>query len=81
MSVKEGFYQHYKGNVYLVLAVGKHSETTEDLVVYKAMYDSSYGFGAIWCRPVAMFLEEVAPGIPRFKKIAEDEASAIINGG
>ena len=48
-------YKHFKGNEYLVLHIAKHSETMEDLVVYKALY-GEYG---IWVRPLSMFLEQV----------------------
>jgi hypothetical protein len=48
-------YRHFKGNEYLVLYLAKHSETLEDLVVYKAMY----GEMGIWVRPLEMFLEQV----------------------
>lgn len=61
-----GKYKHYKGNSYEVLGVAKHSETTEELVVYKALYDD----GQIWCRPLKMFTEEVEVNgikLPRFK--------------
>ncbi|MBU3142703.1 DUF1653 domain-containing protein [Clostridium sp. CF012] len=47
-------YRHFKGNEYLVLYVAKHSETLEELVVYKALY----GERGIWVRPLSMFLEE-----------------------
>lgn len=66
--IKIGKYQHYKGNSYEVIGVAKHSETLEDLVVYKALY----GEGQIWVRPVKMFLEEVkvdGKKVPRFKLI------------
>lgn len=56
MSVKiGGVYRHYKGNLYEVLAIAKHSETLEDMVVYRALY----GEGLVWVRPVSMFEEEV----------------------
>ncbi|MGN0929121.1 MAG: DUF1653 domain-containing protein [Alphaproteobacteria bacterium] len=56
MSVKiGGIYKHYKGNLYEVLAIAKHSETLEDMVVYKALY----GEGLVWVRPLSMFEEEV----------------------
>jgi len=48
-------YKHFKGNEYLVLYLAKHSETQDDLVVYKALY-GEYG---IWVRPLDMFLEQV----------------------
>lgn len=56
MSVKVGgIYRHYKGNLYEVLAIAKHSETLEDMVVYKALY----GEGLVWVRPLSMFEEEI----------------------
>ncbi len=54
-SVKLGVYEHYKGKRYQVLGVALHSETLEELVVYKALY----GEGLIWVRPLDMFLEEI----------------------
>jgi cyclomaltodextrinase len=68
--LKLGVYEHYKGNRYEVLGVAKHSETLEDLVVYKKLYDD----GGFWVRPLAMFVEDVEAGgkiIPRFKLISE----------
>ena len=50
-----GKYRHYKGGEYEVIGVAKHTETLEDLVVYRALYDE----GQIWVRPLHMFLEEV----------------------
>lgn len=78
MLVETGYYKHFKGNIYQVIGVGKHSETGEELVVYKGLYDSPHGYGAIWLRPVAMFLGEARPGIQRFKKITDDEASLVL---
>lgn len=48
-------YKHYKGNEYQVIALAKHSETLEDMVVYKALY----GEGQIWVRPFSMFTDIV----------------------
>lgn len=65
-SVKFGIYEHYKGNKYEVLGVCVHSETLEELVVYKALY----GERLTWVRPLSMFLENfLIDGIekPRFK--------------
>lgn len=58
--MKLGKYQHYKGKQYEVLAVAHHSETLEELVVYKALYDTpDFGYGAVWVRPKTMFEEEI----------------------
>ena len=53
--MKLGKYQHYKGNCYEVLGIAKHSETTEEFIVYKALY----GEEELWIRPTKMFLEDV----------------------
>ena len=50
-----GHYRHYKGNDYEVVAVARHSETLEPVVVYKALY----GDHGLWVRPYAMFCEYV----------------------
>ncbi len=69
MQVELGLYQHHKGALYEVIGVGKHSETGEELVVYKALYDGPHGYGAIWIRPISMWSEEVKPGVLRFRKV------------
>lgn len=70
MEIKLGKYQHFKGGLYRVLGVAKHSETLEELVVYEALYDAP--LGKLWVRPKEMFLEEVEVDgnkIPRFKYV------------
>lgn len=61
-----GVYRHYKGKEYQVIAVARHSETEEELVVYRLMYgDFSY-----WVRPLSMFTENIELEdviIPRFQ--------------
>ena len=58
--MKLGKYRHYKGKEYEVLGVATHSETLEDLVVYKALYDiEGKGKDSLWVRPKVMFEEEV----------------------
>ena len=68
-----GKYKHFKGNLYEVIAIAKHSETLEEFVVYKALYESDKTkFGQVWIRPKSMFLEQVEVNnkkVPRFEKI------------
>jgi hypothetical protein len=64
-DVPAGRYRHYKGGLYEVLGVARHSETDEELVVYRPLY----GERRLWVRPKAMFVEcvEVAgQSVPRF---------------
>ncbi len=69
-----GTYRHYKGDLYEVIGVARHSETMEEMVVYRALYDSAeYGENALWVRPKGMFCEMVMiDGIekPRFQFVA-----------
>ncbi len=59
-NIKLGKYRHYKGKEYEVIGVAKHSESLEDLVVYKALYQSEeFGDHALWVRPITMFLEKI----------------------
>lgn len=67
---KAGLYQHYKGNRYEVIDIVRHSETEEELVLYRALY----GEGGLWVRPLAMFAERVnvdGLAVPRFAYIGE----------
>ncbi len=70
-NIKTGLYQHYKGKEYEVIGIAKHSETLEELVIYKALYDSEdFGKNAIWARPVSMFTDTITidgKEIPRFE--------------
>ena len=54
-TLKKGKYQHYKGPMYEVFDVARHSETEEEMVVYKTLY----GDFSLWVRPLKMFMEEV----------------------
>lgn len=54
-EIKYGKYRHFKGNLYEVVGFAKHSETLEELVVYKALY----GKGELWVRPASMWNETV----------------------
>lgn len=55
MEIKPGKYRHFKGNCYEVIGVGRHSETMEEMVVYRALY----GEHGLWVRPAAMWTEIV----------------------
>ena len=55
MEIKLGKYRHFKGNEYEVLGVGLHSETLEEMVVYRALY----GDRGLWVRPASMWNELV----------------------
>ncbi len=72
-EVALGKYRHYKGNLYEVIGTARHSETLEEMVVYRALYNSKdYGSNALWVRPKDMFLENVAYEgklVPRFEKV------------
>ena len=69
-SIKPGRYRHFKGKEYEVLGVARHSETEEELVVYRALYGD---FG-LWVRPVSMWNETVerdGKTVHRFTYIGE----------
>ena len=50
-EIRPGCYRHFKGGEYRVLGMARHSETGEDMVVYRALY----GEGGVWVRPAAMW--------------------------
>jgi len=54
-TIRLGRYRHYKGNEYTVIGVARHSETLEEMVVYRP----EYGEGGLWVRPIGMFVETV----------------------
>lgn len=69
-DLQPGLYRHFKGNLYRLLYVAKHSETLEPMVVYQALY----GEKGIWVRPAAMWNEHMdRDGYqgPRFYKVEE----------
>ena len=69
-ELRPGLYRHFKGNLYRLLYVAKHSETLEEMVVYQALY----GEQGIWVRPAAMWSEHVErDGYcgPRFSPVEE----------
>jgi len=66
--IQLGIYEHYKGQRYRVLGIAQHTETSDELVIYQALY----GDQLLWARPVSLFHEKVLYGsqeVPRFKFI------------
>ena len=69
-TVKPGRYRHFKGGEYEVLHTATHSETLEEMVVYRALY----GEGGLWVRPAAMWgemVEHEGKQQPRFAPISD----------
>jgi hypothetical protein len=72
-AIPTGRYRHYKGKEYSVLGVARHSETQEELVVYR----QEYGDRGLWVRPARMFLETVlldGKEVPRFDYVGSEVA-------
>ena len=69
-AVRRGRYRHYKGNFYEVIDIVRHSETEEEMVLYRKLY----GDGSSWVRPLGMFIENVPVDgrmVPRFEYIGD----------
>jgi len=56
--IPAGRYRHYKGQLYEVIDMARHSETLEPMVIYRALY----GKQGLWVRPAAMFQEQIESG-------------------
>ena len=72
-QILPGHYRHFKGKEYEVIAIAKHSETLEDMVVYRALY-GEYG---LWVRPASMWNETVVRDgktYRRFTRIEEEKS-------
>ena len=68
-EINPGRYRHYKGKEYTVIGIARHSETQEELVVYR----QEYGDQSLWVRPKTMFLEVVTVDekrVARFQPIS-----------
>ncbi len=71
MDIKKGRYRHFKGNEYELLFTARHSESCEEMVVYRALY----GEKEIWVRPASMWseiIERDGKAFPRFEYIGEE---------
>ncbi len=75
-KLKLGKYEHFKGKQYEVVGLARHSETLEELVIYKALYKSEeFGDNALWARPLSMFIDNVEKDgkqVPRFRYMEID---------
>ncbi len=72
ITIKLGKYKHFKGNEYEVISTAKHSETLEEYVFYKALYQPEGE--NMWVRPLKMFFEKVLVNgkeVKRFQYIGE----------
>lgn len=70
MALKLGLYKHYKGNLYQVLGLCRHSETFAEMVVYRKLYDDY----SLWVRPLDMFTSKLIDNgveVDRFQFIKE----------
>jgi hypothetical protein len=68
--LKKNIYKHYKGKLYELVDTARHSETLEDMVVYRQLY----GEHSLWVRPASMFFETVSidgKEVPRFEKVED----------
>lgn len=65
-----GFYRHYKNKPYKALGIVRHSETQEEMALYEALYPNESG--AIWVRPLEMFLNQVEVGGQKVDRFADD---------
>jgi hypothetical protein len=72
-----GTYRHYKGNLYQVVGLALNSDTEEEMVVYKPLYETDViSKDMFFVRDKKIFLEEVevrGKKIPRFEYITEQK--------
>lgn len=71
--IKPGRYRHFKGKEYEVIGIAKHSETEEEMVVYRQLYGE---FG-LWVRPASMWeeiIERDGKTYQRFTYIGDENA-------
>ncbi|PNP96910.1 DUF1653 domain-containing protein [Moraxella sp. RCAD0137] len=74
-SIQKGVYRHYKGNLYQVVDVVRHSETLDWLVLYHPLYGDLSEQSTLWVRPFEMFVQMLEQGgecVPRFAYVGDD---------
>ena len=72
IMMKQGLYRHYKGNLYRLLYIARHSETLEEMVIYQDVNNPE----KIWARPASMWEETVEVGgerVSRFQYLGGEE--------
>ena len=69
LTIPTGKYRHFKGNLYEVLSIARHSEDESPMVVYRALY----GDGGVWVRPAEMWNESVTRDGKTFKRFEKTE--------
>ena len=69
MEITPGKYRHFKGNEYEVLYIARHSETLEEMVVYRALY----GERGVWVRPASMWNEIIERDGKTFRRFTKIE--------
>lgn len=74
-EIKTGRYRHFKGKEYEVLYIGRHSETLEDMVVYRALY----GDGDVWVRPASMWNDTVERDCVKYRRFTFINDESITN--
>lgn len=72
VEILPGKYRHYKGNEYEVICMARHSETEEEMVVYRALY----GERGVWVRPASMWNETVEKDGKTVRRFTRIEGSS-----
>jgi hypothetical protein len=70
-EIRPGRYRHFKGNEYEVIGIVRHSESQQEMVLYRALY----GERNLWVRPLEMFgelIERDGERMPRFEYIGTE---------
>lgn len=73
-SLKIGAYKHFKGGNVEVIGIARHTETLEEMVVYR--HTKQDGIEGLWVRPLSMFLEEIEKDgrlVPRFQYVGNEK--------